>query len=99
MLYRHTDKTLQKMEDNPKFNNGYSQPVANKFRARIQQIAAADDENDLRSSGPLHFEKLKGDRQHEYSIQLNKLVRLIFQIEAAGAGRNRIVITGIEDYH
>ncbi len=99
MLYRHTDKILQKMEDDPKFNGGFIRAVGNKFRMRIQQIAAADNENDLRSNGPLQFEKLKGERQHEYSIQINKPVRLIFQIESAGEGRNRLVITGMEDYH
>jgi plasmid maintenance system killer protein len=99
MLYRHTDKNLQKMEDDPKFNGGFSRAIGNKFRMRIQQIAAAENENDLRSNGPLHFEKLKGDRQHDYSIQINKLVRLIFQIESAGQGQNRLVITGMEDYH
>ena len=32
MLYRHTDKNLQKMQDDPKFNNGHSRAVADKFK-------------------------------------------------------------------
>ena len=46
----------------------------------------------------LHFEKLKGKRQHEYSMRLNNQFRLIFQIEKVDR-QNQLVITGIEDYH
>jgi proteic killer suppression protein len=99
MLYRHTDKALQQMEDDVDFNNGYSHAVADKFRMRIQQIVAAVNENDLRNNGPLHFEKLKGKRKHEYSIRIDKSFRLVFQIESAGEGLNRLVITGMENYH
>ena len=99
MLYRQTDKTLQRMETDPESTGGYSAAVADKFRMRIQQIMAAVNENDLRSSGPLHFEKLKGKRKHEYSIRIDKSFRLIFQIESAGEGLNRLVITGMENYH
>jgi plasmid maintenance system killer protein len=99
MLYRHTDKTLQQMEDDSQFNNGYSHAVADKFRMRIQQIVAADNENDLRSNGPLHFEKLKGKRRHQYSIRVDKSFRLIFQIESAGDDHKRLVIIGMENYH
>ena len=99
MLYSNTDKTLQKMERDPNFDNGYSHAVADKFRMRLQQIVSAANENDLRKDGPLHFEKLKGKRKHQYSIRIDKSFRLVFQIESAGAGQNRIAITGMENYH
>ena len=61
-------------------------------------IRAADNENDLRAMKSLHFEKLKGKRQHEYSMRVNKQFRLIFQIEKVDR-RNQLVITDLEDYH
>ena len=48
-----------------------------------------------------HFtsEKPVLQRQHEYSIRIDRSFRLIFQIETAGAGLNRLVIAGLENYH
>jgi proteic killer suppression protein len=98
MLVRHTNKTLQRIEDDPKYNGGYGPNVVGAFRTLMQLIRAVDDENDLRELKSRHFEKLKGKRQHEYSMRLNIQFRLIFQIETVGR-QNQLVITGIEDYH
>jgi toxin HigB-1 len=107
MRVRHTNKTLQRIDDDPEYNGDLGQSVVAAFRNRMQFIRAADNENDLRAFKSFHFEKLKGKRQHEYSMRLNKQFRLIFQIEKVNQesglvipGReNRLVITGIEDYH
>jgi proteic killer suppression protein len=64
----------------------------------MQQIRSATNENDLRALKSLRFEKLKGQRKHEYSLRLNDQYRLIFEIEK-GDGPNTIVVKGIEDYH
>jgi toxin HigB-1 len=64
----------------------------------MQLIRAVDHENDLRALKSRHFEKLKGKRQHDYSMRLDEQFRLIFQIEKAGE-HDQLVITGIEDYH
>ena len=98
MQFRHTDKTLQKIDDNLDFNGRLGLNVVNAFRTLMQHVRAADNENDLRAMKSLRFEKLKGKRQHEYSMRLNKQFRLIFQIEKAGA-HDRLVVTGIEDDH
>jgi proteic killer suppression protein len=100
MLFRHTNKTLQEIDDDPslEYHGGHGQEVAKMFRIRMQQIRAAANENDLRAITSLHFEKLKGDRLGQYSIRLNKKYRLIFQIEKAGE-HNQLIITHIEDYH
>ena len=98
MQFRHTDKTLQKIDDNLDFNGRLVLNVVNAFRTLMQHVRAADNENDLRAMKSLRFEKLKGKRQHEYSMRLNKQFRLIFQIEKAGA-HDRLVVTGIEDDH
>ena len=63
MLYRCVDKTLEKMEADPEYNGGFSRAIANRFRLRIAEIRAADNENILLSIGSLHFEKLKGNRR------------------------------------
>ena len=93
-----TDKTLQKIEDDHEYDAEFGKNIATLFRIRMQQIRAVDHENDLRRLKSLHFEKLKGRRRHEYSMRLNKQFRLIFQIENLNQ-HNRIVVTGIEDYH
>ena len=65
---------------------------------RVYFMSKATDERDLRAWKSLHMEKLKGDRQHQYSIRLNEQFRLVFEI--LGDGRDkRLRIVGVEDYH
>lgn len=61
-------------------------------------IRAAQDERDLRQMRSLHFEKLRGDRSHQYSMRVNDQYRLIVEIERTG-GRSKIVLVEIIDYH
>ncbi len=68
------------------------------FRARMEAIRAAANENDLREMKSYRFEKLKGDRKGDYSMRLNDQFRLTFQITKTGDG-NQIVILAVEDYH
>jgi toxin HigB-1 len=98
MQYRHANKTLQKIDEDADYNGSFSDQVANKFRQRMELIRAADNENDLRALKSLHFEKLKGKRQHQYSITLDKQFRLVFEIEKDRSG-NTIVVVQIVDYH
>ena len=72
--------------------------MAQAFAKRMHTIRQATNENTLRAIKSFRFERLKGKRQHEYSIRLNDQFRLIFQIEKADGG-NRLVIINIEDYH
>jgi toxin HigB-1 len=44
------------------------------------------------------FEKLKGDREGDYSIRVNDQFRLTFQIEKGDDG-NRLVVLNIKDCH
>ena len=98
MFVRLADKTLERLDGDPEDNGKQDPKLAKLFRLRMQQIRAADNENELRQLKSLHFEKLKGKRQHEYSMRLNDQFRLIFQIEKVGR-ENQLVVTGIEDYH
>jgi proteic killer suppression protein len=98
MLYRHADADLERLEHDPDYNAGLARNLVRAFRMRMQQIRDAAHENDLRAFKSLHFEKLKGDRRHQYSIRLNAQFRLLFEIEKGEQG-NVLVIRGIEDYH
>ena len=98
MQFSHTNKNLKKIDEEPDFLGGFSPGVVKAFRLRMQFIRGAFNENDLRKMKSYRFEKLKGDREGDYSIRLNDQFRLTFQIEKADDG-NRLIVLNIEDYH
>lgn len=89
---------LDRLETDPDFEMGLSPALVKAYRKRIQFIRAAADERDLYAWKSLHMEKLKGDRQHQYSVRLNDQFRLILEFVRAGRGRH-LHIVRIEDYH
>lgn len=58
--------------------------VEKKFVQRISQLMAVPTENDLRSIGALHFEKLYGEYNGKYSIRVNRSWRIIFRLDKEG---------------
>jgi proteic killer suppression protein len=68
------------------------------LRQRIQQLQAAPDERVLRALKSLHFERLKGNRDHQHSIRLNDQWRLVLEFDDSTAPRT-VIVKGIEDYH
>lgn len=64
----------------------------------MQMIRGARDERDFYALKSLHFEKLKGDREGQYSIRLNQQWRLILEIEKR-SNSSTVVIVSIVDYH
>jgi len=95
LVFRNDD--LDRLETDASFDGGYQPGVVKAFRKRMQQIRAALDERDFKQKS-LRFEKLKGNRAHQYSMRLNDQWRLILEFE--GRGRDKIVVVvGIEDYH
>ena len=98
MEARFRDDKLDRLETDPKYDGGFPQAVVTAFRKRMQTIRAATDERDFYAMKSLHFEKLKGNRSHPYSMRLNDQWRLI--IEFVGeAPHKMVVIVSIEDYH
>jgi len=92
------DANLDRLEIDARFDGGYSQAIVKAFRKRMQQIRAADDERPFYASKSLHFEKLKGSRNHQHSMRLNDQWRLILEIR--GDGKEKLIhVVGIEDYH
>lgn len=96
MVIEFADSDLDRLECDPKFTSGFAPAIVRGFRKAIQAIRAADDERDLYASRGLGFEKLKGQREHQHSMRLNKQWRLILELKD---GPKKILIIGIEDYH
>ena len=98
MDVRFADKDLDRLETDPDFSAGFAREIVRAFRKRMQTIRAAPDERTFHALKGLHFEKLKGTRQHQRSMRLNSQWRLILEIERSEPGRTMVII-GIEDYH
>ena len=89
---------LDRLETDPAFTMGQSAAIVRAYRLRLQTLRGAKDERDLYALKSLHFEKLKGQRQHQRSIRLNDQQRLIVELQGSGADKC-VLVVGIEDYH
>ena len=98
MNFRHADSDLARMDADDSHHGGFHPKLADRFRQRMEQIRAANDDRDLRAIKALRFEKLKGGRAHRHSMRLDKQFRLIFEVETRPGG-NVLVIVAIEAYH
>jgi proteic killer suppression protein len=94
--FRNSD--LDRLETDISFDGGYGRDLVRAFRKRIQSIRAAIDERDLHAVRGNNFEKLKGNRSHQYSMRLNDQWRLILEIKTASP-KNIVVVIDIDDYH
>lgn len=98
MKHRLRDAGLDRFLTDLDYVGRFDKAIARAFRKVMNLIERAVDERDLRAFRSLNFEKLKGDRSHQWSLRLNDQWRLIVEIEAAEP-KNVIVVIGIEDYH
>lgn len=98
MDIEYKDEDLDRLETELAFTAGFSRDVVKGFRKRIQVIRAAHDERDFYQLKGNRFEKLKGNRAHQYSMRVNDQWRLIVEIKPASP-KNIISVIGIEDYH
>ncbi|HYW09127.1 MAG TPA: type II toxin-antitoxin system RelE/ParE family toxin [Longimicrobium sp.] len=98
MEIEYDDDDLRRLEFDKAFTGGYSPAIVSGFRRLIQFIRASSDERDFRAMRGFRFERLKGKREHEYSMRINKQWRLVFEIRGQ-APRKQIGVKGIEDYH
>ena len=89
---------LDRLETDLAFTMGLPLALVKAYRKRLQGIRAARDERDCYALKSLHFEKLKGERQHQHSMRLNDQFRLV--LEVVGAGQNkRVRIIEVVNYH
>lgn len=74
------DQSLDQLETDARYSAGLSGDLVKAFRKAMQHIRAASDERTLYSRRGFHFEKLKGDREGQYSMRLNDQWRLIVEL-------------------
>ncbi|MDR5748743.1 type II toxin-antitoxin system RelE/ParE family toxin [Caballeronia sp. LZ029] len=92
------DDALDRLETEATFTAGFAQEIVRAYRRRMQQIRAANDERDFYALKALHFEKLRGNRDGQYSIRLNKQWRLILELRG-GHPCKVVALVEIVDYH
>ncbi len=92
------DKQWDRLEIELNFNAGFAREIVRAFRKLIQIIRSAPDERTFYAMNSLHFEKLKGNRDHQRSMRLNDKWRLIVEIMPSQP-KNVVLVVGIEDYH
>ncbi len=98
MEVRFEDDQLDRLEIEAGFSSGLGTNVVKAYRKRLQQIRAATDERTFYAIRSLNFEKLRGDREGQYSMRLNDQWRLIIEFE--GEAPCKVVrVIEIVDYH
>jgi len=99
MEVQYGDDHLRRLAVDKSYNpKGISQELIRGYVRRVGQLRAIADERGLRAIGSLHFEKLKGNRDHQHSIKINDQWRLVLEFDDSTSPKTAIVI-GIEDYH
>ena len=93
------DDDLRRLYTEAEFHlSGLGPDLTRAFRKKVQLLASAVDERDIRAMRSLRMEKLAGNRTGQYSIRLNDQFRLIFRLKAGKRGRVVIIIE-LVDYH
>lgn len=92
------DAALDQLEVDPQATAGFPAGVVKGFRKAMQIIRSANDERDLYAMRGLRFEKLKGDRDGQYSLRCNDQYRLIIRF-GGNAGQKKVRVIEIVDYH
>ena len=92
------DDDLDRLETDARFTAGFAQEVVRAYRRRMQQIRAFRDERDFMALRSLNFEKLKGNREGQYSVRLNLQWRLVLEIRGNHPCKV-VAIIEIVDYH
>jgi proteic killer suppression protein len=91
-------ESLDRLETDANYNAGFGDVVVKAYRRAMPHIRSASDERTFYTRRSFNFEKLKGNREGQYSMRLNDQWRLI--VELRGEAPNKIVhIIEITDYH
>jgi len=92
------DKRLRLIETEKAAETGLPIAVINSCRDKLVFLRSAPNEMTLRNWRSLRYEKLKGDREGQRSIRINKQWRLVFELNN-DCVPPKITILSIEDYH
>lgn len=90
---------LDRLEVDGSFTAGFDQALVKAYRKKINIIRQAVDERDFYAIRSLHFEKLKGKRNHQHSMRLNNKYRLIVELVERKSKIKAVRIVEITDYH
>jgi len=91
-------ESLDRLETDAAYSAGFGSAIVKAYRKRMQQIRAAKDERTFYALRSLHFEKLRGQREGQYSMRLNDQWRLIVELRGEAPGKT-VHIIEIVDYH
>jgi len=91
-------QSYDRLEIDTSFDGGLPLAAVKAYRKRIALIRSAIDERDFYAMKSLHYEKLKGNRDHQFSMRLNDQWRLILEFLSEQSGKI-VVVVSIEDYH
>jgi proteic killer suppression protein len=94
----HANPELARLETEAVFSAGLAPPVVKQFRLLMQIIRTVNRKNALYQFGGRRLEKLTGQRQHQYSMRLNKKYRLIAEFSGEEP-EEKILIVGIENHY
>lgn len=92
------DQSLDRLETDAAFSGALGDSVVKAYRKRMQQIRAATDERTFYARRSLHFKKLQGQREDQYSMRLNDQFRLIVALRG-NAPKKTVHVIEIVDYH
>lgn len=99
MIIEYDDDDLRRLAEDANYApRQWSRDIIRAFRKKIQLLAAAKDDRDLRNMRGLKFEQLKGARAGTSSVRLNDQFRLILRFRTEPEGRVVIVVE-LVDYH
>ena len=98
MEFEFETAKLERLATDAAFTADLPRALVKAYRKLMRVIRAAPDEREFYALKGLHFEKLRGDRDGEYSMRLNNQFRLIIRFK--GKSPDKIaIICSIEDYH
>lgn len=98
MEIEFTDSDLALIETDEAAKTKLPIAVIKSVRRKLTALRAVTDERALRNWKSLHYEKLKGDKEGQRSIRVNKKYRIVFTLDS-DADPQRVSILSIEDYH
>lgn len=98
MKIEFADPALAKIETDEAGETRLPVAVIKSARRKLTVLRAAIDDRTLRNWKSLHYEKLKGDREGERSIRINKQYRMVFTLDSE-TDPQTIMVLAIEDYH
>jgi proteic killer suppression protein len=92
------DQSLDRLETDADYSGGFGDAIVKAYRKAMQHIRAATDERTFYARRSFRFEKLKGQREGQYSMRLNDQWRLIIELRAE-KDRKTVHVVEIADYH